>query len=132
MSVDRMDNAEAKIGYKFRNTDDLEIVFNRIVLDKRGDYRILAGYGDAILRFAAWEYLVTSEYVFKSDKKTFKEEFGAKINNLVSDKNLRKISTKMGLTLTADGIEALLGAVYNDGGFEEAKKVAKRMLGMLT
>ena len=123
-----MDDVEDKIGYKFKNRNDLNIILNRITLDKRGDYRILAGKGDALLRFVAWEYLVTTEDVFKSDKKTFKEEFGERINDIVSDKNLRKIAANMGLALTADGVEGLLGAVYSDGGFEEAKKVAKRML----
>lgn len=127
-----MYNMDKKIGYTFKDNQYLEIVFNRIELYEKRNYRILTGYGDAILRFAAWEYLVNNEEdVFKPNRKTFKEEFGERISNLVANDNLRNISNKLALALTADGVEALIGAVYSDSGFKEAKEVAKRLLEVL-
>ena len=69
-----MYDIDKKIGYKFKDNQYLDLVFNRIELYEKRNYRILAGYGDAILRFTAWEYLVNNEQgVFKPNQKTFNE-----------------------------------------------------------
>ena len=49
----------------------------------------------------------------------------------MANENLRDISNKKALSLTADGVEALIGAVYFDSGFKEAKEVAKTLLEVL-
>ena len=131
-----MNEIQQNIGYEFKDQMYLEIVFNKTELDKKRNHRIFAAYGDAILRFAAWEYLLDKEEaIFKPDKKIFTEEFGDKIKIMVANDYLVKISSKMGLVSNATGlpllandVEALIGAVYHDSGFEEAKQVAKRML----
>jgi dsRNA-specific ribonuclease len=126
-----MSNIEHAIGYIFNNRRHLDLAFKiEGEVNERREFRILAGYGDAILRFAAWEYLVKQEEVFKIDKSIFREEFGRKINSFVGNDNLEKISNKLGLSSPAECIEALIGAVYidRDNNFENAKQVAKTLL----
>jgi len=126
-----MSNIELAIDHKFNNRRYLDLAFKiEGDVNERREFRILAAYGDAILRIAAWDYLVQEE-VFKNDKSIFKDDFNQNLNSLLGNDRLERISAKLGLSTPRECIEALIGAVYEDSSFEKAKQVATLLLHMI-
>lgn len=132
---------ENSIGYSFQDRKLLQRAFIHTSADLDESYERLEFLGDAVLA------LVVSEYLF-FEKPDFTE--GALTKNraaLVNEAALvivaRGLSVSEYLTLgrgernsggtekpsiLADVVEALIGAVYVDGGFEAAKEVVHRLL----
>ena len=131
-----MIDLEEKICYTFTNKQYRDQVLSiaelrKAEVYKKRKFRILAIYGDIILRFAAWEHLECNNdaaTLFKEDKKTFKKEINDKISEKIANDNLEQIAAKMKLALTSDGVEAVIGAIWKDSDFENAKKFANMML----
>jgi len=131
-----MIDLEEKIDYTFTRKRYRDLVLSKSELpkaevDKKRKFRILAMYGDIILRFAVWEHLESASdmtALFKRETKTFKEEINEKIQEMIMNKNLETIASKRKLDLTSDGMEALIGAIWKDSDFENAKQFALEML----
>lgn len=94
-------------------------------------YEPLEFIGDGVLQFC------THEYLFKNTPADKKGVIGKRLHEFVSNENLTKLSLEMGLgklLLTksplkdkryADLFEALLGAIYIDGGIDGIDNVYK-------
>jgi ribonuclease-3 len=135
---------ERVLGHKFRNRDLLEraLTHKSRVYEKptqssegAGDNEQLEFLGDAILGF------VVSEYLYLHHPAAAEGRLSKIKAHLVSAVRLHEVAVKIGLgehlllgrgeelsggrakrTLLADGVEALIAALYLDGGLAPAKK----------
>ena len=127
------------IGYRFKDPKLLEVALTHIsYANESGEesYERLEFLGDAVLE------LIVSDYIYK-----FTELDAGVLTklraSLVSSENLYKISTMLGVMQsvkkskslstfskknTADIFESIVGAVYLDGGINEAKKIIDRFV----
>lgn len=143
---------EEEIGYKFKNSELLlEAVThssysNEMKINKRPHYERLEFLGDAVLE------LISSEFLFDKYPNIPEGGLSKKRASMVCEQSLAICARNMGLgeyiffgkgeesaggrereSILADVTEAILGAVYLDGGLEEAKKyVAAKILSKLT
>lgn len=134
-----MEELEKKIGYKFKNPRLLKIAIthssyahemNELEYNEKVEY-----LGDAVLE------LISSEYIFKNHSKLSEgemtkarayavcEEALAEVADrysfsdfLLVGKCENKINGKYRTSILADSVEAVIGSIYLDSGFEDAKK----------
>ena len=132
---------ENKIGYTFKNKDLLIQAFthssqvNEQKINKRPDYERLEFLGDAVLE------MISSAYLFKTYPEKKEGEMSKIRASLVCEPALAYCSEQIELkkyiqlgkgeeatggrnkeSIIADVMEAVIGALYLDGGIEESKK----------
>ena len=138
---ERLKGLEQKIGYKFRDFSLLEHAMmhssytNERHLPKEQCNERLEFLGDAVLE------LVSSEFLFKESPKMPEGELTKTRASMVCEPSLALCAGDIGLgeylllgkgeeatggrkrdSVTSDALEALIGAVYLDGGFTSAKE----------
>lgn len=130
---------EATIGYHFKNTKLLERALTHRSFSAEHNER-LEFLGDSVVNF------VVGHALFVRDKHFTEGELSRVRANLVCEKMLASIGQDLNISqylfmgegevkmggrnrpsITADAVEALFGAVYVDGGFEEAHAVVMRI-----
>lgn len=144
---ERLIELELKIGYKFRNFSLLEqAVMHSSYTNERHlpKYRCnerLEFLGDAVLE------LVSSEFLFKGSPKMPEGELTKTRASMVCEPSLALCARDIGLgsylllgkgeeatggrlrdSVTSDAMEALIGAIYLDGGFAGAKEFIHRFV----
>ena len=132
---------ENLIGYSFKNKQYLinSLVHPSYISDKKkkyvneiSEFERLEFLGDRVLGLAI------SSIIYKKFDKNNEGDLSKKLSYLVQKNFLHKISAdlkidnflkfshkkneKMNISILADSIEALIGAIYLDGGFISAKK----------
>src|SRR6476646_12106697 len=135
---------ETKLGYRFKNPELLERALTHASVRggkvARFDNERLEFIGDRVLGLAIAEAL-NGQYPDASEG-----ELARRYNRLVRGEACDKVSRNIGLgthlilseseadsggrnktTILADAAEALLGAVFIDGGFEKARGVVHRL-----
>ena len=145
--MNNYDELEKQIGYIFKDESHLDIAFthksyaNELMIKGRESYERYEFLGDAIL-----EYLV-SRYLFNEYKDKAEGELTKLRASLVCEFTLSKISRELSLgkygffskgerqsggsnrdSILCDMFESLLGAIYLDGGLDEADKFVKAFL----
>ena len=104
----------------------------RKIIKETSDFERLEFLGDRVLGLAI------SSIIFKKFHKNNEGDLSKKLSYLVQKNFLHKISTKlklekflkfssknndkMNISILADSVESLIGALYLDGGFKNAKK----------
>ncbi|MCM1287697.1 MAG: ribonuclease III [Clostridium sp.] len=147
MNKEAYETIEAIIGYKFKDKKNLDIAFthksyaNEIVCGKRQSYERFEFLGDAILEF------VVSDYLFQEYQDKTEGELTKIRASLVCEFTLSRIARELkfgeyGLfskgekntggrdrdSILCDFFESVTGAIYIDGGLEEAKKFIYKFL----
>lgn len=137
----KMEELEQRIGYRFRSKSLLEQALthssyaNEKKLGKLGCNERLEFLGDAVLE------LVSSEFLFQKYSNVPEGELTKKRASLVCEPSLAFCAREFGLpdylllgkgedmtggrhrdSIVSDATEALLGAIYLDGGFASAKE----------
>ena len=132
---------EARIGYEFKNRNLLILALthssyaNEKKLGKVGCNERLEFLGDAVLE------LISSDFLYKKYTQIPEGELTKKRASLVCEPSLAYCAREFGLpeflllgkgenmtggrnrdSIVSDATEALLGAIYLDGGFSKAKK----------
>ena len=104
----------------------------RKIIKETSDFERLEFLGDRVLGLAI------SSIIFQKFNKNNEGDLSKKLSYLVQKNFLHKISTKlklekflkfssknndkMNISILADSVESLIGALYLDGGFKNAKK----------
>ena len=139
---------ENHIDYSFKNKQYLinSLIHPSYISEKKknylnetSDFERLEFLGDRVLGLAI------SSIIFKKFNKNNEGDLSKKLSYLVQKNFLHKISidlkidnflkfshkqnVKMNISILADSIEALIGAIYLDGGFISAKKFIKSTWG---
>ena len=139
--TNRIEEIQVIIGYSFMDVSYLyqAMTHSSYANDKKMDKLMcnerLEFLGDAVLE------LISSEYLFDNYPKKAEGELTKMRASLVSEKPLADVANKLGLgeyiqlsrgeannggnerpSITSDAVEALLGAIYLDGGMEPARK----------
>lgn len=134
---------EERIGYCFLNKDLLlqalthSSYVNEMKINKRNDYERLEYLGDAVLQ------LMSGEVLFKKYPNASEGELSKKRASMVCEPSLAICARRMELgdaiffghgeektggrnrdSVLCDVVESVLGAIYLDGGFDEAYKYA--------
>lgn len=147
MDTSKCNEIEKRIGYVFKDKKHLETALthksysNEKMLGKHENYERYEFLGDAIL-----EHIV-SDFLFNKYKEKSEGELTRLRASIVCEFTLSKIAREMefgqnasfgkGELLTGgpnrdsilcDLFEAVLGAIYLDGGFKEAEKYVKKYL----
>ena len=137
----KIDELQKKIGYKFRDKELLQSALmhssytNEIHLPKYKCNERLEFLGDAVLE------LISSEFLFFGNRKTPEGELTRMRASMVCEPSLAFCAREIGLgdylllgkgeeatggrkrdSITSDALEALIGAIYLDGGFASAKE----------
>lgn len=138
----RIEELEAKLGYSFRQPDVLEraLTHRSYTKEKTGSSRgasneQLEYLGDSVLG------LLVSEHLMQAHPRESEGELSKRRSRLVSEVHLHRVAQRLGLgehlllgrgeeraggrskkALLADAVEALLAAVYLDGGLEKARE----------
>ena len=137
----KIDELQKKIGYKFRDKELLQSALmhssytNEIHLPKYKCNERLEFLGDAVLE------LMSSEFLFFGNRKTPEGELTRMRASMVCEPSLAFCAREIGLgdylllgkgeeatggrkrdSITSDALEALIGAIYLDGGFASAKE----------
>ena len=137
----KLKELQRKIGYRFRNDELLVSALmhssyvNEKHLPKYKCNERLEFLGDAVLE------LISSEYLFFLDRKTPEGELTRMRASMVCEPSLAFCARELGLgdylllgkgedvtggrfrdSITSDAMEALIGAIYLDGGFANAKE----------
>ena len=137
-------NLELELAYKFSDARllDQALTHSSHANEKRageGDNEQLEFLGDAVLGF------LVSDFLFKAHPRLTEGQLSKLKGFFVSSANLVKYAEKIDLgaylqlgkgeektggrskqALLVDGLEAILGAIYLDGGIEEARRVMLR------
>lgn len=137
---------EAKLGYSFRQPGVLEraLTHRSYTKEKTGSSRgasneQLEYLGDTVLG------LLVSEHLIRAHPRESEGELSKRRSRLVSEVHLHRVAQRLGLgehllvgrgeeraggrnkkALLADAVEALLAAVYLDGGLEKAREAVGR------
>jgi len=139
---------ENRIGYIFKNKQILinSLIHPSYLIDKKknipndfNDFERLEFLGDRVLGLAI------SSIIYKKFSSNNEGDLSKKLSYLVQKNFLHKIATnlkinnillfgfkkneKMNISILADSIESLIGAIYLDGGFRNAKKIIKEIWG---
>lgn len=147
MSQNRYEELEQVIGYSFKEKKHLDIAFthksyaNEKTCVKLESYERYEYLGDAILEF------LTSEYLFNNYPEKTEGELTKLRASLVCEATLSKLARDLRLgyyglfskgerntggqnrdSILCDMFESLLGAIYNDGGLEPARKFVETFL----
>ena len=142
-----MQRLEQAIGYRFRDKSLLEQALshssyaNEVLRDGLKSYERLEFLGDSVLGF------VTADYLYKNYPKLHEGELTKLRAELVCEKSLELSAKKLGLgeylrlgkgeeagggrtrtSIIADLVEAVLAAIYLDGGFGPAKDFVYRFV----
>ena len=137
----KIEELQEKIGYRFRDLELLKSALmhssytNEIHLPKYQCNERLEFLGDAVLE------LISSEFLFHENRKTPEGELTRLRASMVCEPSLAFCAREIGLgdflllgkgeeatggrkrdSITADALEALIGAIYLDGGFASAKE----------
>ena len=145
--MSRLNELEQKIGYRFRDFSYLEHAMrhssfcneqkmNRLMNNERLEF-----LGDAVLE------LVTSEFLYTNYPDMPEGEATRKRASMVCEQTLALCAKEIDLgsylflgkgeeqtggrersSVTSDAMEALIGAVYLDGGFTSAKELIERII----
>ena len=143
----RLNELEKKIGYHFRNFSHLEHAMrhssfcNEQKMDKLSNNERLEFLGDAVLE------LVTSEYLYVNYPQMPEGEATKKRASMVCEQSLALCAKELDLgsylylgkgeertggreraSVTSDAMEALIGAIYLDGGFTNAKEFVEKFV----
>jgi ribonuclease-3 len=146
MSVYDTSELEKNLGYRFRNKKTLiEAITHRSFFhenpDKADTYNErLEFLGDSVLGFVVVEYLflfgsgLAESVMAKAKSYLVKESVLSEIAGSLSlgkylrlGKGEETTGGRTKRSLLADAIEAVLGAVYLDGGYEEARRLILRL-----
>ncbi len=132
------DILEKKLGYTFHDKALLQeaLTHSSARIDSDKNYERLEFLGDRVLG------LVIAELLFKKYRTEAEGDLAKRHAALVQKKALYKVSQSLGLgqflslsnneeetggrkkeAILADAVESLLGAIYLDSGFEDAKKI---------
>lgn len=135
---------EARIGYSFRRGELLirAVTHSSISSPTRPDNQRLEFLGDRVLG------LVMAEAMLAADKSASEGQLAPRFNALVRKETCAEVARDIGLgdvlklgrsemltggrrkdTLLGDAMEAVIAAVYLDGGFEPARKLVLRLWG---
>ncbi|MGQ0672946.1 MAG: ribonuclease III [Hyphomicrobium sp.] len=135
---------EKQLGYKFRSEDLLAQALTHASVRggarKRADNERLEFLGDRVLGLAIVEVL-SEAYPEASEG-----ELARRLNRLVNGETCAKVGRQFGIgahlvlsdsetmsggrdkdTILADAVEAILGAVFLDRGFDKAREVVRRL-----
>lgn len=138
---------EERVGYAFRNIGLLKQAMthssftNEQKINKAGDYERLEFLGDAVLE------LVSSEFLFRLHPELSEGELTKMRASMVCEPSLAFCARDLELgkfillgrgeentggrereSITSDAMEALIGAIYLDGGMEPAKEFIDRFV----
>jgi ribonuclease-3 len=136
---------EERLGYRFRRRELLaRALTHRSYANERRlgeNYERLEFLGDAVLGLA------TAEKLFDERPRRSEGELTRGKGHLVSDEVLAELAEELGLgavlklgvgearsggrsksSLLADALEAVLGAIFRDGGYEEARRVVGTLI----
>lgn len=128
-----MQKLEKLIGYKFKDRNLLETALTHPSFSSENSYERLEFLGDLILD------AIVGVYLYKKYKES-DEEFLTNLKSAyVNKKNLKKIGDKISLlkfakykgskpTRTDRFLEAIIGAIYLDGGWQKAEKFIKKFI----
>jgi ribonuclease-3 len=139
---DSLENAEIILKYKFDNRDLLKKALTHRSREDSGlANERLEFLGDAILG------LVVSEFLFEKFPNLKEGDLTKMKSSLVNEAILSRVFSRSGLSqylylgseeeksggrekpsITSDAMEAVLGAIYLDGGLEMAKRVISRLI----
>lgn len=147
LTEQQMEELEKKIGYCFKEKELLKQALthssfvNEQRINKLPDYERLEFLGDAVLEF------VTSSFLFRHYPDMREGEMTRKRASLVCGSALAYCAKDLNLgnyirlgkgeeaaggrgkeTITSDVMEAIIGAIYLDGGVEEAAAYIKRFV----
>lgn len=134
-----MKNLGKKIGYHFNNIKLLELAMSHTSyaneMKGRESNERIEYLGDAVLE------LISSEYIYKTYPKLPEGEMTKTRAYAVCEKSLAKVANKYSFSdflqvgkcevmndgkcrdsILADAVEATIGAIYLDGGYEKAKE----------
>lgn len=133
-----LEEFQEKIGYKFKNIETLKTAFTHTSYaneNRRESNEKLEFLGDAILEFVVSNYLFKNYHKLKEGKMTkvratvvcekslhqvaLKYDFG---KLLYLGKSERKSSGNEKPAILADSVEAVIAAIYIDGGLNEAER----------
>ena len=148
ISKKKINQFENNIGYIFKNK---ELLINAlihpsfIIENKKNKLKLISNFerleflGDRVLGLAI------SSIIYQKFSKNNEGDLSKKLSYLVQKNFLYKISIdlkidnilkftfkkneKMNISILADSIESLIGAIYIDGGFASAKKFIKEIWG---
>jgi ribonuclease-3 len=146
LSEQRREELEAKLGYGFGNAELLEraLTHRSYVKEKTGSGRgasneLLEYLGDSVLGLAVSEHLIQGHPLAAEG------ELSKRRSQLVSEAHLHRVALRLDLgpylllgraeeraggrekkALLADAVEALIAAVYLDGGLEKARQAVSR------
>ena len=149
ISNKKLTTFENRIGYIFKNKQILinSLIHPSYLIDKKksisnylNDFERLEFLGDRVLGLAI------SSIIYKKFSNNNEGDLSKKLSYLVQKNFLYKISTelslsdslkfpskknneKMNISILADGVESLIGAIYIDGGFKESIKFVKKIWG---
>lgn len=143
----KLNELEKKIGYHFQNFAHLEHAMrhssfcNEQKMDKLNNNERLEFLGDAVLE------LVTSEYLYTNYPQMPEGEATKKRASMVCEQSLALCAKELELgnylylgkgeertggreraSVTSDAMEALIGAIYLDGGFTNAKEFVEKFI----
>ncbi len=139
-----LDKLEKRIGYSFQDKEKLKLAMthssyaNERVMRKHGDNERLEFLGDAVLE------LVSSQFLFEEYPEKPEGELTKLRASMVCESSLAFCARELSLgsflflgkgedltggrerpSVTSDALEALIGAIYLDGGFEAARTFIK-------
>lgn len=142
-----LDELQSKIGYSFNNCDLLKQALthssfaNEQKINKLKNYERLEFLGDAVLE------LVSSEFLFKENPQMPEGQLTKLRASMVCEPALAYCAKDIDLgsymllgkgeettggryrsSITSDVMEAIIGAIFLDGGIEEAKKYIYRFI----
>lgn len=136
---------EERLGHRFKRRELLELALtHRSFANEHelpGNYERLEFLGDAVLG------VMTAEWLFERHPELPEGELSKRKSTLVSERSLAVHAASLGLgealrlgvgeersggrvkpSLLADVLEAVLGAIWLDGGYEAARACARRVL----
>ena len=148
ISTKKISQFEKRIGYIFKNKQLLinSLTHPSYLVDKKkiksgitNDFERLEFLGDRVLGLAI------SAIIYRKFSQNNEGDLSKKLSYLVQKNFLHKISIKlkinnflkynfkknekMNISILADSIESLIGAIYLDGGFSNAKKFINEIWG---
>ena len=143
----KIEEIQHKIGYQFHNKELLKSALmhssytNEMHLPKYRCNERLEFLGDAVLE------LISSEFLFFNNQKTQEGELTRMRASVVCEPSLAFCAREIGLgdylllgkgeevtggrkrdSVTSDALEALIGAIYLDGGFTNAKEFIEKFV----
>lgn len=144
MDLEKLQELEHKLGIRFKNYDLLlEALTHRSYLNERPDWHLnhnerLEFLGDAVLELAVTDYLfknhgdpegILTAWRAALVNSTMLAEISKKLDlndYVLLSQGERKDNGRARQYILANALEALIGAIYLDQGYEEAKKFIEK------